>query len=111
MMSHTTGHHLLTPDPGDEAESIIDEVVDFFGIDPKQFIREDVNVKHQLIGKMVPIDDHLRKEFMHHATSRYNIYSLGRFATWRPILLDDVVDDLTVIEKMMFSNYNALRAK
>ena len=60
---------------------------------------------------MLPIDNELRKEFMHYATANFNIYSLGRFATWRPILLDDVVDDLAVIERMMSSKYETLRSK
>jgi hypothetical protein len=95
----------LVRDPGDEAESLTTEVLDYFG-----FLKKcEITVKHQPLGKMLPIDNQLRKEFMHYATSNYNIYSLGRFATWRPILLDDVVDDLAAIERMMSSSYEALR--
>jgi hypothetical protein len=100
----------LVRDPGDETENIFQEVIDYFGISNKMFVHAgSVKSKHQPLGKMLPIDNQLRKEFMHHATSNYNIYSLGRFATWRPILLDDVVDDLSAIERMMSSNYEALR--
>ena len=32
---------------------------------------------------------------------KYGIYSLGRHATWRKILLDDVVGDIERIQSMM----------
>jgi hypothetical protein len=79
------------------------EVLDFFGV--QAGVATDTAIRKQDYGKMLPIDDQLRKEFMHYATVEYGIYSLGRFATWRTILLDDVVDDLAVIERMMSSKY------
>lgn len=95
-------------DPGDNFFKLFEEVIDYFGMGIEQYGQAAVGtVKHQPLGKMLPIDNELRKEFMHYATSQFGIYSLGRFATWRPILLDDVVDDLAVIERMMSSNYNA----
>lgn len=100
----------LIRDPGDESAGIFAEVIDYFGIDTKGRFA-DIETKSQPLGKMLSIDNELRKEFMHYATANYNIYSLGRFATWRPILLDDVVDDLAVIERMMSSKYEALRSK
>jgi len=95
-----------------EVEDVLDKIIDvldFFGIDKN--IATDAKIKKQEYGKIVPIDDQLRKEFMHWATAEFGIYSLGRFATWRQILLDDVVDDLNVIERMMSSNYNAMLLK
>jgi hypothetical protein len=43
-------------------------------------------------------------------TSKYGIYSIGRFATWRQLLLDDVVDDIQHVEKFIrgSSAYNRL---
>ena len=38
---------------------------------------------------------------MHKMTVDHGVYSLGRFATWRNILLDDVVKDIDVIKSMM----------
>lgn len=97
-------------DPTGNAESLFAEVIDYFGIGSVLFDKKkNFTVKYQFVGKMLPIDNELRKEFMHWATHRYNIYSLGRYATWRPILLDDVVGDLAVIERMMSSNYERLR--
>lgn len=52
-------------------------------------------------GKINDIDDEWRKKFIYDVTTKYNIYSLGRFATWRNILLDDVIKDINVLKKMM----------
>jgi hypothetical protein len=53
------------------------------------------------IGKIRPIEEKVRKAFMIWLTDKYNIYSLGRFACWRNILLDDVVQDVKRIEAMI----------
>lgn len=52
-------------------------------------------------GKIVPIDDTWRRNFIHDMSQRLGIYSLGRFATWRNILLDDVLHDIAVIKKLI----------
>lgn len=53
----------------------------------------------QQYAKIQPIDEDVRKEFMHWATDKFGIFSLGRFATWRPGLqLDDLVQDIRKIE-------------
>lgn len=70
-----------------------------FGIYDVEF--ETFNIKHQKYGKLLPIDEHIRKEFIMYLTDTYRIYSLGRFATWRQILMDDVVDDLKIVEQML----------
>ena len=54
----------------------------------------------------MPIDDKTRKDFIYTLTEKYNIYSVGRFATWRQLLLDDVVNDISVIERLITSNSN-----
>lgn len=58
----------------------------------------DAKVKEQAYAKILPIDEEIRRDFMHWATDRHNIYSLGRYATWRPsLLLDDLVKDVSLI--------------
>lgn len=57
--------------------------------------------REQRYGKIAPIEDQLRKEIIHRLSVQHNIYSLGRFATWRNILLDDVVGDARVIKAMI----------
>ena len=54
----------------------------------------------------MPIDDKIRKDFIYTLTEKYNIFSVGRFATWRQLLLDDVVNDISVIERLIASNSN-----
>lgn len=66
----------------------------------------------QKYSKILPISDQARKRFMLWATENHNIYSLGRFATWRPgLLLDDLVQDIRIIQRMingdLSSSYNA----
>lgn len=60
--------------------------------------------KRQQYAKILPIDDTVRKRFILWASEEHNIYSLGRFATWRPsLLLDDLVKDVRVIAKIASS--------
>ncbi len=55
----------------------------------------------QEYGKIAPVDDLPRKALLARLTDRHNIFSLGRFATWRNILLDDVAHDATVVKRLM----------
>lgn len=49
--------------------------------------------------KIQPIDELRRKKFMKWASDEFNIYSLGRYACWRPgLLLDDLVKDIRKIQ-------------
>jgi hypothetical protein len=76
-----------------------DWVAPAFGLFEKEVLQ--VGVHEQKYGKITPMDDDFRKSFILHATMKYNIWSLGRFATWRNILLDDVHDDVLKIKEMM----------
>lgn len=61
---------------------------------------------HQRFGKLVPNNGQEVHKFMGWATQKHNIYSLGRWGIHRQILMDDVVKDLHVINRMMRSgNY------
>lgn len=55
----------------------------------------------QRFGKIAPIDDRARRDFIYQMTVQHQIYSLGRFATWRNILLDDVVQDVAIIKRLI----------
>jgi len=55
----------------------------------------------QRYGKIASIDDFTRKMLIGKLTSEHGIFSLGRFATWKNILLDDVVNDAMVIKKLL----------
>jgi len=82
-----------------EPWSIVTSVIDTFGITLNKI--SDIDCKKQVYGKIVPIDDDLRKEFIYTATRDHGIYSVGRFATWKQILLDDVVNDLKVVDSLI----------
>lgn len=70
-----------------------------FGIEQDHF--ENLAYKEQKYAKILPIDNRSRKRFMLWATENYNVYSFGRYATWRPELqLDDLVKDLHMIQRM-----------
>jgi hypothetical protein len=60
-----------------------------------------IDTSYQRYGKILPIDMEWRKRFMFMLSNRYKIFSLGRFATWRNILLDDVLNDIYVIRRLM----------
>lgn len=63
---------------------------------------DDVKVNfEQKNGKIWPIDEAWRKEFIYQATMKHDVYSLGRFATWRNIVLDDVYHDILKIKQFI----------
>lgn len=88
-----------------------DEVVETacapFGIDPDSAVF--VEERRQHYGKILPIDESVRKELVWRLTHERNIFSLGRFATWRNILLDDVVDDIETVRKLMLASQYDLK--
>lgn len=60
----------------------------------------DIEARSQNYAKILPIDEGERTRFIAWATDNHNIYSLGRFACWRPnTLLDDLVQDIRLIER------------
>ena len=62
----------------------------------------------QRFGKIRPIDDATRRNAIFSLTQDHGIYSLGRFAVWRNVLLDDVVSDAAVIKRLIAGgNYSA----
>jgi hypothetical protein len=61
-----------------------------------------VEVKSQKYAKILPMPEDKRRRFVMWASEEHGIYSLGRYATWRPgLLLDDVVNDVRVIQRLI----------
>lgn len=81
----------------------VGRVLHDFGLTPLfQLVSPDgVTVKRQEYGKLLPVNDQWRRAFIVYLTTRYNMYSVGRFATWRQILLDDVVTDVRQVARMI----------
>jgi hypothetical protein len=73
------------------------------GVNRDHVVEETIEVKEQRYAKIEPIDERVRRDFMHWCSTLNNhAYSLGRFATWRPgLLLDDLVKDVRTIETWM----------
>lgn len=67
----------------------------------------------QSYGKIAAIDDAKRKSLLFELTHHHDIYSLGRFATWRNILLDDIVTDIRHIKALLRSSaaYDLCKAR
>jgi hypothetical protein len=72
------------------------KVLDDFGVQDAAVT--DLQLKEQRFGKLVPIDEIQRRGFIMALSELYGIYSLGRFATWKPkLLMHDVVGDAQII--------------
>lgn len=78
-------------------------VIEAFGLG-NAGVQEKLIAHKQSFGKINPVSDAPRKALLHHLTINHGIYSLGRFATWRNILLDDVYEDVFAIRKMIYQS-------
>lgn len=58
----------------------------------------------QVYGKISTWCDDERKTILYKLTKEHNIYSLGRFATWKNIQLDDVYNDILRIKEWVNLN-------
>jgi hypothetical protein len=95
-----------------DANSIARTAGNLMGIPDDGSLYAISGAKVQRYNKIIPVSDDSRKDFMFHATKHFDIYSLGRYATWRPgLLLDDLVKDIRLIDGWIGrSNYDvALR--
>lgn len=100
-----TGGELILEFAGDTVdaqqadEAILSHVLPAFGL-----CYSDVgplSIGTQQYGKIAPVDDVVRKALMFEATRLFGVFSLGRFAIWKNILLDDVYDDVFQIRRMI----------
>ena len=83
----------------EEVDRGIEEACAAFGVSP--LLLGEVERGSQEFGKIEPLADAARKATLYQLTTQRSIYSLGRFATWRNILLDDVVKDIAVIKRLI----------
>lgn len=71
---------------------------------------EPIEKVKQGFGKIAKVDDNWRKNFILQMTNQHRIFSLGRFGTWRNLLLDDVLNDIAVLKKLMnATSYERIR--
>lgn len=78
---------------------IVTDALDIIGILGREVQYE---AHEQKYAKILPITEDARREFVMWASVEHGVYSLGRFATWRPrLLLDEVPSDLRTIERLI----------
>jgi hypothetical protein len=75
------------------------DVMDAFGLSAGNY--DILSTDAQRYGKIQPLPAERRKKLLLDFTVRFNLFALGRFATWRNILLDDCYDDLFKIRSMI----------
>lgn len=97
---------VLPEDLDDElvvSQMMVDDVVEMvladFGLSNARV--GTTTVKDQRYGKLVPLADEERQSFIMAMSDELSIYSVGRFATWRQILMDDVVRDIKIVESFI----------
>jgi hypothetical protein len=98
-----TGDKIMIEFPGKEDIPESYNLADaYFSLGLDDAVILDAEFKKQEYFKITNINDAERKKFQRWATVNHNVYSLGRYATWRPkLLLDDLVSDIRKIEEWM----------
>ena len=101
-----TGSEVVVECQGDHGDivensrSIIQDVCNYLGIAGADIT--STKISRQKYSKILPYDENDRKRFIMWASDTWGIYSLGRFATWRPgVLLDDLVNDIRFISRVI----------
>ncbi len=101
-------------DPGNEEilrDAILADAFEALGLRGKTGFMNP-KIQRQKFIKILPIDETVRRKFIIWASDNHNIFSLGRFATWRPgLLLDDVVNDVRVIQHIQKNSNYSHRSK
>jgi len=95
-----TGNLLIIESIADqehESDLYDEEVIKSFGLFPSCCKFKDSGSQG---GKITPIDDTFRKKFILKTTIEHGVYSLGRFAVWRQVLMDDVYYDILKIREL-----------
>lgn len=97
-----TGSNLLLESTCDiDVDWNLDVILEAFGVWSAPWRRDSLSTNKQHYGKIVEFDAGIRRSIIAMITHDHNIYSLGRFATWRNILLDDVYEDIFRIMELM----------
>lgn len=92
-------------DSAAETERNLPVLAASLGLDRDMVLGAEWQVKQARYQKLVELDGKGKesvKRFIMWLSKEHSIYSLGRFATWRPkLLLDDLVDDVRVINRLI----------
>lgn len=98
-----TGDMLIAEFVGEPEPGWLDDCLNSFGLMGLLDLEmiSEVGVVEQKYGKIAPVDDAGRRRLIVQLTQNHDVFSIGRFATWRNILLDDVVNDITVVKRLI----------
>lgn len=94
-----TGDLLIVETDGTKDYHLLD-VIEAFGFSCCEEFTPLESVKQQY-GKIRDIPANVRQQLLFRLSHEHGVYSLGRFATWRNVLLDDLVQDIDVIKRLM----------
>lgn len=87
-------------------------VVAAFGLSRSHIDFDAGTITQQPRGKIVSMDKRERQSILYRLTRDFGIFSVGRFACWRNILLDDVLHDLDKVSDLInASEYDRLIRK
>jgi hypothetical protein len=88
----------------EDTERLTEEVLHDFGLEGHG---GEFELKQQRYAKIQPIPEGERRRFIMWATDEFKVYSVGRFAVWKPgLLLDDVFHDIRKVQTMMRNECN-----
>ena len=82
-------------------DSVYDCLRSAFGIGYFEADEDTVTTSTQNMGKLEPIPDDIRRKIMMDLTDEFSVYSFGRFATWRPLRIDQTLDDIEKIKMLV----------
>lgn len=99
-----TGDDLIIESTAPVILADLEYVVHSFGVDyPSKIIESTV----QDYGKIKNIDETERHRLLYELTTTHDVYSAGRFAIWKNVLMDDVLKDLYKIKELIYTTgYN-----
>lgn len=83
------------------ASGELKEICRAFGLSVANVDTSTIESSVQKFGKIVPLPKDVRESIMYELTRDHNVFSLGRFACWRSILLDDVAQDIEKIGSLI----------
>jgi len=105
------GDILITEGIGQISDSELYIVQQSFGITQQLNFAYDLKNTLHKTKKISAIPTGQRHRIIYNATTGHGVYSLGRYATWRPgVMLDDVFEDIFVIKKLLAQDQYSKRS-
>ncbi len=96
------GDRLIYESVGEDTDGLEKEVLaSHFGLFTEDIDYLKAKTVKQPLGKLLPAPEEQRKYSIYSLTNRYKVFSLGRFATWKPIRADHLISDIERIIKMI----------